>query len=562
MAQALAPAGATPAVPERFANPLQQIKGVLAQPAVRRAGPAMAAVGLVGAAALAWATLSTPAQKTLFASLPDADKAAVTAALEQANIPSAIDDGTGAVTVAEEDYSRARMLLASQNLPKAAPGGYAILDQLPMGVSRAVEGERLRQARETELARSIQEIDAVAEARVHLAMPESTVFVRDKANPSASVVVKLQPGRALSDAQVGSIVNLVASSVPGMKPSDVTVVDQLGGLLSKSGEEGANGSDKRIEVQRRIEEKYRQQLQQLLTPLVGAGNFTAEVQADVDLDETQATRETYDKQGALRAETGDWTGYQQDPANPGGIPGALSNTPPPASTLEAPQPATGAPGTPQAQPAAGGPPPNPMKQQDRFQRAYDLDREVSVTRAAPGGVKRLSVAVLLRDPEGGRRTQAEINQISDLVKSAVGFNQQRADNVTVISRKFAAAPGTEEGPAWYDNAWVPVIARNATAILIALLVLLFGVRPIVRAITRRQEAETAAKKAEAARAVALDADGNPVAGVGEVQPVTLAQIESSRSFDERLGAVRGFTRDNPARAALAVRDMMKTEAKS
>ena len=140
MANALATSGAAPAVPERFANPLQQVRGLMAQPAVRRAGPAALAVGLVGTAALAWAMLSTPTQKTLFPSLPDADKAAVTAALEQANIPSAIDDGTGALTVAEDDYSRARMLLASQSLPKAAPGGYAILDQLPMGVSRAVEG--------------------------------------------------------------------------------------------------------------------------------------------------------------------------------------------------------------------------------------------------------------------------------------------------------------------------------------------------------------------------------------------------------------------------------------
>ena len=557
MANALATSGAAPAVPERFANPLQQVRGLMAQPAVRRAGPAALAVGLVGTAALAWAMLSTPTQRTLFPSLPDADKAAVTAALEQANIPSTIDDGTGALTVAEDDYSRARMLLASQSLPKAAPGGYAILDQLPMGVSRAVEGERLRQARETELARSIQEIDAVAEARVHLAMPESTVFVRDHASPSASVVVKLQAGRALSDAQVASIVNLVASSVPGMKPDDVTVVDQLGGLLSKSGEAGADGSDKRIEIQRRVEEKYRQQLQQLLTPLVGAGNFTAEVQADVDLDETQATRETYDKQGALRNEAGDWTGYQQDPANPGGIPGALSNTPPPASTMQAPQPATGA----QGQPVAGGPPPNAMKQSDRFQRAYDLDREVSVTRAAPGGVKRLSVAVLLRDPESGRRTQAEINQISDLVKSAVGFNGQRNDNVTVISRKFAGTADAEAAPPWYDNAWVPVLARNATAILIALLVLLFGVRPLVKAITRRQDAETAAKRAEIAKDDTIGPDGEPIGAI-EVQPaVTLEEIENSRSFDERLGAVRGFTRDNPARAALAVRDMIKMDAK-
>ena len=462
----------TPSViPERFANPLQQIGRVLAQPAVRRSLPMMLMVGLIGAAALAWSMLSSPTQKTLFSGLPDSDKAAVTSSLTQAGIKSRIDEGTGSLTVNEEDYSKARMLLAGQGLPKAAPGGYAILDQLPMGVSRAVEGERLRQARETELAKSIGEIDAVAEARVHLAMPEASVFLRDNAQPSASVILKLQGGRSLSDAQVQSIINLVASSVPGMKPESVTVVDQLGALLSKPGGSGGEGAagNQRLDAQRRVEDKMRVQLVQLLTPLVGAGNFTAEVQADVDLDETQATREKFDQPGVLRAETGTWTGNQKDAAGqtPGGIPGALSNTPPPPATASTP----GATPTPAATPAAGAAAPDANKQSDQFQRAYDLSKEVSVTRAVPGGLKRLSVAVLLRDADKGpKRSAMEINQISDLVKSAVGFNAARQDNVTVISRKFADTAAATAAPKWYDNAWLPVLARNATAVVIALLV--------------------------------------------------------------------------------------------
>ena len=554
------PQAPMPLAPERFANPLQQIRGVMSQPAVRRSLPMALMIALIGAAALAWMALSTPAQKTLFASLPDADKAAVTSALDQANISSHIDQGTGALTVSEEDYSKARMLLAGQGLPKAAPGGYAILDQLPMGVSRAVEGERLRQARETELAKSIEEIDAIADARVHLAMPETSVFVRDNASPSASVIVKLQGGRSLSEAQVSSIINLVASSVPGMKPESVTIVDQLGALLSKPGSGGDPSGDERLELQRRIEDKYRQQLTQLLTPLVGAGNFSAEVQADVNLDETQATRESYDKDGVLRAETGNWTGNQAAPgAAPGGIPGALSNTPPPASQLQTPQPANGASGA-APQPTAGGPAPNPNKQSDQFQRAYDLGKEVSVTRNAPGAVKRLSVAVLLRDPDKNRRTQAEITQITDLVKSAVGFDQTRQDQVTVISRKFAATDlAAADGPAWYDNAWLPVIARNATAILIALLVLFLGVRPLAKALMKKRED---ADPALLAANQAMGEDG--VVGEGTpamAGPVSLDQLESSRGYDERVGAVRGFTRDNPTRAALAVRDMIKADAK-
>ena len=551
---ALTPANA-PALPERFANPLTQVRGLLAQPAVRRSLPMMLLVALVIAAGLAWMALSSPTQKTLFAGLPDADKAAVTAALTQASIDSHIDSGTGALTVAEEDYSKARMLLAGQGLPKAAPGGYALLDQLPMGVSRAVEGERLRQARETELARSIEEIDAVAEARVHLAVPETSVFVRDNAAPSASVVLKLQGGRSLSDAQVNSIVNLVASSVPGMKPDAVTLVDQLGGLLTKGGDAdpAQAATDARIDFQRRVETKYRTQLVQLLTPLYGAGNFTAEVQADVNLDETQATRESYEKQGALRAETGNWTGNQKDGATtPGGIPGALSNTPPPPSQLTTPQAANGV-GNPDKAPVAGANGVNPEKQTDSFQRAYDLGKEVSVTRNAPGGVKRLSVAVLLRDPDKGKRSGMEIQQVTDLVKSAVGFDTNRQDQVTVVSRKFAdSATATADAAKWYDNALVPMIARNVTAVVIALLVLFLGVRPLAKSLMKKRDDANAPATGQ----LALGPDGVTV------QPaVGMSQLGDARSLDDQLGAVRGFTRDNPARAALAVRDMIKADAK-
>lgn len=567
MSTALSPV-ATPALPEKFANPLTQVRGLLANPAVRRAGPAALLVALLGAVALAWMTLAQPPQRVLFQTLADADKAAVTQALDAANIANTVD-GSGSITVAEDDYHKARMLLASQDLPKAAPGGYAILDQLPMGVSRAVEGERLRQARETELARSIEEIDAVAEARVHLAMPEASVFVRDRAQPSASVIVKLQPGRALSDSQVRSIVNLVAASVPGMPADGVTVVDQQGALLTKKGDgEGNAAGDQRIDYQRRMEDKVRQQLSQLLTPLVGDGNFTAEVQADVDLDETQATRESYDKDGAVRAEQGSWTGQKAGEQVPGGIPGALSNTPPPPSTLATPTPAP----TPGAEGAAaagtpGAAMPDAMKASDSFTRSYDLGRQVSVTRGAPGAIKRLSVAVVLKEEGGKPRSAAEIRQLTELVRAAVGFDAGRNDQVAVVSRAFAApAMGEDGGRAWYDNSWMPVVARNATALVIALLVLFLGIRPLTKAVLKKKEEAEAAPAAadgrpqrfNAAAAAREDGEG-PV--IETSAPVSIEMLDSARSFDDRVGMVRGFTRDNPTRAALAVRDMIKADAR-
>lgn len=543
-------APALPATAGGFANPLSQMRSILGQPAVKRSLPLIFMIGLIGAAALAWMALATPPQRVLFASLPESDKAAVAEALTAASIPNAID-GAGSLTVGEDDYHKARMLLAGQGLPKAAPGGYALLDQLPMGVSRAVEGERLRQARETELARSIGEIDTVAEARVHLATPEATVFVRDKAEPSASVIVKLQPGRTLSDAQVRSIVNLVASSVPGMKAEAVTIVDQAGALLSKSGQESSAG-DARIDFQRRVEDKYRQQLVQLLTPLLGAGNFTAEVQADVDLDESQATRESFDKTGAVvRAEQGNWTGAPRDGANaPGGIPGALSNVAPAPATVATPTPEGTATAATAGQPATPAAAPG-MKQSDSFARSYDNAKEISVTRAAPGNIKRLSVAVLLKEEPGKPRGQVEIRQIDELVKATVGFNAARQDQVTVVSRKFSTtADPASEGPAFYESGWFSMIARNVTAVVIALLVLLLGVRPLARALLKKRE--------DINRGGALPMGGAD--GVAMPVPVSAEMLGAGGvPLGERVGLVRDFTRDNPARAALAVRDMIKAE---
>ncbi|THD38262.1 MAG: flagellar M-ring protein FliF [Sphingomonas sp.] len=551
----------TPVPQEGFANPLSQMRSMLGQPAVKRSLPMIFMVGLIASAALAWFMLSTPTQKTLFSGLPDSDKAAVISALKAGGITGRLDESTDAVTVNESDYSKARMLLAGQGLPKSAPAGYAILDNLPMGTSRAVEGERLRQARETELARSIEDIDAVAEARVHLAVPENTVFVRDNAAPTASVILKLQGGRTLGDAQVASIVNLVASSVPGMKPEGVTIVDQAGALLSKpDGADGAN--DARIRFQNQVEQKYRDQLTQLLTPMVGVGNFTVQVSADINQDDTSSTRESYDKAGSLRAEQGNWTGKDAATGAPGGIPGALSNTPSGPTTVTAPNaqptPAAGA-----ASAAAGAAPapaaapsvPDSAKSADSYARAYDLGKEVSVTRAAPGNIKRLSVSVGLNDPGTGKpRTPVEIQQITDLVSAAVGADTSRGDVVKVVSRRFAPATATGGGPAFYESGWFAMIIRNVTALVIALLVLFVGVKPLASALLKKRD--DAGRGGRDLAALGIGPQSANVRG-----PVGIDQLEGAQNFDQRLGTVRGFTRDNPARAALAVRDMIKADAK-
>ncbi|MFW2829604.1 flagellar basal-body MS-ring/collar protein FliF [Sphingomonas sp. ID0503] len=574
-----APAGAVlpaelPNPLARLSGPFAQVKNVMGQPAVKKALPMIGLVLMVALAAIAWSVLRTPPQRTLYQGLGDADKAAISEALTGAGIKSSFDNN-GTLTVNEDDFYKARMTLAAQGLPKSEPGGYQILDQLPLGVSRAVEGERLRQARETELARSIQEIEAVAEARVHLATPEQSVFLRDNAQPSASVVLRLNAGRSLSQDQVRSIVNLVASSVPGMKPDAVTVVDQAGELLTKDGAAGGDSAgDKRIEFQRKLEDKYRQQLITLLTPLVGAGNFTAEVQADVDLDETQATRESYDKEGAaLRAEQGQWTATDANNGeNAGGIPGALSNTPPAAATVQ-----PGAPGQPPANAAEAAAQPNPTKQNDSFTRSFELGKEVSVTKATPGSVKRLSVAVVLREAAGAKkRTPAEVEQITQLIRAATGFTQQRGDVVSVISRPFDGAAADEASAKWYEASWLPMVVRNATALVIALLVLFIGVKPLVGMMTKKQAAaaKAAAEPVDAEGRALPTPDGAAAEGNDEQAAAdaafaarkaaarsagsSLEMLDSARSYDDKVALVREFTREDPTRAALAVKEMIRS----
>jgi flagellar M-ring protein FliF len=565
-----APGGSFQSGRQKLEPMLGSLSGVLSQPAVRKSIPLLIGMAMIGAVFLVWWMVSTPNQRMLFQGLEDGDKAAISESLNQAGIQNRIDNQTGTLTVAEDDYYRARMLLASQNLPKAAPGGYALLDQMPLGVSRAVEGERLKQARETELSRSIAEIDAVVQARVHLAVPEASVFVRDAAAPSASVVVKLATGRSLSEAQVKSIINLVASSVPGLKPQAVTVVDQAGDLLTRGDTDPMlAASEQRIAFQRRIESKYREQLAQLMTPLVGADAFTAEVQAEVDLDESQATREVYDKDGAaLRSEQGAWTGNKSDAEVPQGIPGALSNTPPPATQVSAAPEHTVTPTPPQSAVAqAGSGSGSGSKTSENYARNFELNRQISVTRATPGQVKRLSVAVVLRDTAGAKkRTAAEMEQLTSVVRAAVGFQADRGDQVTVISREFSGAAALDQAAPWYEAPWLAMVARNLAAVAVAALLIFGALRPLARGVMRRRDAKQEAD-AKAALAGLLSGPGASSApGGGSASshsaPVSIDMLDNARSYDDRVQLVRAFTRDNPARAALAIRDMMRADNKA
>lgn len=545
---------------------LDRIKDFAAQPALQRSLPMMGLIGLLGGAALLWSTMSGAPQRDLFAGMSDGDKAAVADALKAANIPYEIDRGTGSLTVPETSFYQAKMLLAQQGLPKSAPDGDAMISSLPLGASRAVEGEKLRTAREMDLARTIEAIDAVESAKVHVAADQPSVFLRDEARPQASVMLRLRAGRALADSQVQAIVHLVASSVPNLTPDGVSVVDQAGRLLSSSGSDPMSAaSNRQVDIQTKIEQRYLDALNKILTPIVGPGNFTAEVHADVDFTETQATRESFPKDTAVvRTEQGAWTGDKNGAGGEAsGIPGALSNQPPAASQVTAaPNQTVPAPGTTDAASA--------NKTSENYNRTYELGREVSVTRAPVGTVKRLSVAVALR--EGSRKfSRAEIASIETLVRGAVGADQARGDVVALSARSFAVAEETEVKPNWWDAPWVSTLARNLSALLVVAL-LVFGVaKPLLKRRATLADEKKAAISAMVASGGRLPQGTNPAiraeiasemaqqALIDPNKPVTLDMIEATPGYANRAELIRNFVKQDPDRAALVVRDLIRAD---
>ena len=516
---------------------LSRMGSFVKQPPVRKVLPVFGGVAGIGLVALAWATLAPQAQRTLYSELDDGERAKVVATLDKAGIAYHIDNQTGSLTVGEDDLYKAKMLVASDGA-LAAPDDASSIDKLPLGASRAIEGDRLRAAREHDLTLSIMEIDGVEAVRVHLAEAEKSVFVRDNVPPSASVMVRLARGRQLSDSQVAAIVNLVAGSVPGLSPDAVRVVDQHGQLLT----EKADGNSERLELQGRLESKLRTQLDQLLTPMVGAGNFSSEVQVELDMDQVTSARESYDKQGVLRTETQQ---QSQTAGAPGavGVPGVTANTPPPAPTAS--------PGPPQGtQPAATAPGATPTNGESSATRTYELGREVSVANGTPGKIKRLSVAVALSATALKKAKPQDIEQMKQLVSAAVGADPARGDQVAVVLRPFDA-PVVDTMPMW-QQPWFQSYVRYGLALLGVLLVLLLGVRPLVNALKRepatspRGDDERAAEGTEGQGRSTRPLPPPPVSAEELVEQVSLAQRIAAERPDDAVLALREMLNHTPA----------------
>ncbi len=542
-------------------GPMGWLSAFIKQPAVARAMPLIIMSSVILAAITVWLVLREPPQRDLFRGLPDNDKSAVMQALQVANIAYEVDDDTGTLTVSKEDYHSAKIELAGQGLPRSAPSGDTIMSTMPMGASRAVESEKLRNAREMDLARSIEAIDSVISARVHLAVEQPSIFLRDRNEPSASVILHLASSARLDEKETQAILNLVASSVPGLSASNVSVIDQNGRLLSSNSEGLSSGSDTQLKVKAAIEDRYRQSLASLLTPLVGPGNFVAEVTADVNFDEKQATSETYPLDGSvLRSEQGQKSNEIAGNAA-GGIPGALANRPPDAAEV-AEQPGGAE--------EEGANVAEPRRTSEEYRRNFELAREVAVTNQAPGQVSRLSVAVAIDDRAlKNKKSPKEIQEIEKLIKGTVGYSLDRGDQIAVTARRFKAVADDPVTETWYETSWFSMLIRNLSALLVALL-LIFGIgRPVLK---RWQTSEKALRSGNNQKALTgdgvtadgLNQDGTEDGGSLENQtagalgpPVTIDMITSAKSYQERAVLTQNFVKQNPDHAALVVKELLK-----
>jgi flagellar M-ring protein FliF len=507
----------------------------------------------LGVVVVAWSW--NPSYSPLYGNLAHKDAVEIAQALQQADIKYQIDQSNGIIMVPSSELQEARMKLAGQGLPQSGSAGFLLLPEDPgFSTSRRGETARYQRAIEGELARSITTLTNVESARVHLANPKQSVFVRKRKFPSASVVLKLYSGRSLEKGQVEAITHLVASSVPELDVSKVTVVDHKGRLLSsKEDSREMELSSSQFEYTRELESHYKQRIEDILAPMVGRENLRAEVAADVDFTYIEKTQEYFNPDAtALRSEQ---VNEQQSVLSEAqGVPGALTNQPPAAAT--APQVAGGAAET-------GGTPVNTTK---RATRNYELDKTISHTRLPTSRLRRLSVAVVVnhryRATEDGtvetiERTAEEITRISTLVKEAIGYNLQRGDSVQVVDEAFYVPAPPEplpETPMW-EEAWFWDTVRQVGGVLLALL-LIFGVlKPIM---TRLVKQVAITHMPEGAVAAAGGATGS-LESAGEAAMGALADDDVSlhlpgpKSYEKTLDAARNMIEDDPKRVAQVVR---------
>ena len=531
--------------PEDGAHPV--LSGFNKLTIVRQVG-VIAGVALVIALAIAIMIWSQdPTYKPLISRLQDHNAQDIIEVLQREGIPFEIDPGSQILLVQAGDLHDARMVLASASLIDDKTVGLEVLDQdSKLGTSQFIENARYRRGLEGELSRTITSVKAVRNARVHLALPKQSVFVRDHRKPRASVFVEIYPGRELSKNQVEAIVNLVASSVAEMDRADVSVVDQHGNLLSKAEEQSEEMlATRQLEYTEKVEDSVAQAVNNILRPVLGQENYKAEVSADIDFTVQEQTEELYNPDLiALRSEQ--LIDEENSGKQNGGIPGALSNQPP--QDAAAPEQANG----------VGGAGAN-INRRSEATRNYEVDRTLSFKQHQVGRIRRLTVAVVVNDRETLNADgdtvyvpwqEADLQRLEVLVKDAVGFSAARGDSVNVINSAFMGSGEVSLGdPDFWTQPWFWEIMKQILAGLF-ILVLIFGViRPTIKSIANRGRDDEQLSLLEELE----DAE----AGLDE-EKVTLAGMDefllpgASESFERQLDALKGLIAEDPARVAQTV----------
>ncbi|AUX72424.1 flagellar basal-body MS-ring/collar protein FliF [Erwinia pyrifoliae] len=536
---------------------------------------AAAAVVAVVIAMVLWA--KQPDYRVLFSNLSNEDGGTIVTQLTQMNVPYKFDDQGGALLVPAAQVHELRLRLASQGLPKGGAVGFELLDKEKFGISQFSEQVNYQRALEGELARTISTLGPVKDARVHLAMPKPTLFVREQKSPSASVTLALQPGRALDEGQINAVVHMVSSSVAGMPPGNVTVVDQAGRLLTQNDPGGRDLNDTQLKYANDVETRYQQRIEAILGPILGNGNVHAQVTAQIDFNKREKTDEQYspnsqpDQQAIRSRQTSN--SEQLGGSSAGGVPGALSNQPAPANAAPV-TPANNNANNANANANNGQPANNaanaaqktvPSNTRSDNTTNYEVNRTILHTKMNVGEVQRLSVAVVVnyRADAAGKPIalkDAQIKQIENLTREAMGFSEQRGDSLNVVNSQFTDNSDlAAELPFWKQPAFIDQLF-NAGRWLLVLIVAFILYRKLVSPQLRRK-----AEQQKATEEAAINAARSSTRDEGVAVSLSKDELNQERKSQHRMSAevlsqrIREMSENDPRVVALVIRQWMKDE---
>ena len=563
-------------------NAVASLREAMDQPSFRRAFPTILAALTAVAAVILFVSMREPNMTTLYASVSDSEKSKIYEALKNMGMSVELDPATGEVLIPTNDYHQARISLAAQGLPEYASNGFEEIDNLPLGVSRSVETMKLKKLQENELSRSIAEIRSIQAARVHLALPEKSVFIRNQTSPTASVFVTLKNGRQLDQTQVRAITNLIASSVPGMSQDGVSIIDQSGRFLSYSPDNPNEVmADSQLAYRMRLESIYRSRIQSLVAPIVGAANVTAQVNLEIDFTRRETSQEMVDPEDtAILSEQSSLNVTAKKDAV--GIPGAISNQPPAESEIALKDSTVSMRGD-------GTSEKNGFETKSSTElKNYEVSRKFETVTTPSNIIARIDAAVLVRDrevidPDTGEITFEPISEkikkeMEQLISSAIGIKTERGDSLTITSQVFNNEIFGEQ-IRWFETVWFKSIIEKTLLVLLLGFVSLGVVRPMLSRILvptsstnsvmeLYAEAETmadmATQRVESTKAVEIE-EGETLEGIkAKLKPkkksgISADLLDTANTYDDKVALVRMIVADEAGRVANVFKQLMRQD---